>query len=212
MFIIMSIITAILFFTFWISTAKKDKNSPLSKTQIISGLLLLATFAYHIPRSFNYLVSRPPSILIAGYLTLIFIIFTVYAGFKNRSKLTLGVIGTLFLTFTYLITIGWGVMRYQNRVSNITIEEIDITALPDGVFTGSYDVYYIAAEVEVTIESGTITQIELVEHRGERGEEAEVVVDRIIQQQQVAVDAVSGATNSSMVIQQAIQNALESAK
>ncbi|MCI8299875.1 MAG: FMN-binding protein, partial [Lachnospiraceae bacterium] len=45
-----------------------------------------------------------------------------------------------------------------------------------------------------------------------RGSRAEVVVDRIIEEQKIEVDAVSGATNSSTVIKKAVENALTGEK
>lgn len=67
---------------------------------------------------------------------------------------------------------------------------------------------FIYAKVEVTVQAGVITNIDILEHLNERGSRAEVVVDRIIEEQKIEVDAVSGATNSSTVIKKAVENAL----
>ncbi|WP_313562885.1 FMN-binding protein [Ruminiclostridium cellobioparum] len=45
-----------------------------------------------------------------------------------------------------------------------------------------------------------------------RGAKAEAIVDKIISEQSVTVDVISGATNSSKVILKAVENALESQK
>jgi uncharacterized protein with FMN-binding domain len=45
------------------------------------------------------------------------------------------------------------------------------------------------------------------EHRNERGEPAERIANDIIVRQEINVDAVSGATNSSSVIKKAVENA-----
>lgn len=97
---------------------------------------------------------------------------------------------------------------YQKRVNDIQIHGIDTQELADGKYIGSYDVGYIYAEVEVTVQSGKITDIEIIEHRNERGEPAEKIVDEIIKEQSTDVDAVSGATNSSNVIKKAVEEAL----
>ena len=47
-----------------------------------------------------------------------------------------------------------------------------------------------------------------MEHRHERGKAAEKVIEKIIEEQKIDVDAVSGATNSSTVIKKAVENAL----
>ena len=53
-----------------------------------------------------------------------------------------------------------------------------------------------------------IVNNELLEHINERGEKAESIIDKIIEQQSIDVDAVTSATNSSKVIKQAVENAL----
>ena len=47
-----------------------------------------------------------------------------------------------------------------------------------------------------------------MEHRNERGKAAEVIVGNVVATQEINVDAVSGATNSSNVIKKAIENAI----
>ncbi len=54
----------------------------------------------------------------------------------------------------------------------------------------------------------TFTNINILEHRNERGKSAEAVTNRIVEEQTIDVDAVSGATNSSTVIKKAVENAL----
>ena len=66
----------------------------------------------------------------------------------------------------------------------------------------------IYAKVEVTIQNGEITGIRILEHKNEHGQAAEAVVDRIVAEQRIDVDAVSGATNSSTVLKKAVENAL----
>ena len=83
-----------------------------------------------------------------------------------------------------------------------------ISDIPDGVYIGEYDVNVIYAKVEVTVENGEITNIIILEHRNERGKPAEAVINKIVEDQKIDVDAVSGATNSSTVIKKAVENAL----
>ncbi len=79
-------------------------------------------------------------------------------------------------------------------------------------YVGEYDVDFIYAKVEVTVQNGEITNINILEHRHERGKTAEVITDRIVDEQKIDVDAISGATNSSIVIKKAVENALKSRK
>lgn len=117
-----------------------------------------------------------------------------------------------------LIGLVWGIIYlksvadYKQAVKETIFEEINISDISDGVYIGEYDVDFIYAKVEVTVQNGEITNIYILEHRHERGKTAEVITDSIVDEQKIDVDAISGATNSSTVIKKAVENALKSRK
>jgi uncharacterized protein with FMN-binding domain len=127
-------------------------------------------------------------------IVLFVIMFLLLAGFVS---------GILYLK---------SVADYKQAVKETTFEDINISDIPDGVYVGEYDVDFIYAKVEVTVQNGEITNINILEHRHERGKTAEVITDSIIDEQKIDVDAISGATNSSTVIKKAVENALKSRK
>ncbi len=114
----------------------------------------------------------------------------------------------LILAAVYLKSVA----DYKMAVKEITFGNVDISDVPNGVYIGEYDVDFVYAKVEVTVQNGVITNIDILEHKNGRGSPAEVVVDRIVEEQKIEVDAVSGATNSSTVIKKAVENALTGEK
>ena len=110
-----------------------------------------------------------------------------------------------------LIDLVWGIIYlksvadYKQAVKETTFEDINISDIPDGVYVGEYDVDFIYAKVEVTVQNGEITNINILEHRHERGKTAEVITDSIVDEQKIDVDAISGATNSSTVIKKRLR-------
>ena len=91
-------------------------------------------------------------------------------------------------------------------------EPVDHARLKDGTYEGSYRGGPNKASVQVTIRDNNIVNIEILQHQAWRGKKAETaIVERIIAHQSTKVDAVSGATNSSRVIMNAVQNAIEKA-
>ena len=124
----------------------------------------------------------------------------------------------LVIMLLLLIGLVWGIIYlksvtdYKQAVKETTFEEINISDISDGVYIGEYDVNFIYAKVEVTVQNGEITNINILEHRHERGKAAEVITDSIVDEQKIDVDAISGATNSSTVIKKAVENALKSRK
>jgi uncharacterized protein with FMN-binding domain len=99
---------------------------------------------------------------------------------------------------------------YRQAVEEITIGEVDLATIPDGVYTGSAEAVWVGATVEVTVSNHQITAI-FLDHRHGQGEDAEVIPDQVIETQSLQVDLISGVTSSSKVILKAIENALRSA-
>jgi uncharacterized protein with FMN-binding domain len=85
--------------------------------------------------------------------------------------------------------------------------------LMDGVYEGYYKSFPNSALVEVTIEKGKIVQIVITRHNASWiGNQAKgIIVERIIEQQSTSVDVVTGATNTSHVIMNAVHAAVEKA-
>ena len=127
---------------------------------------------------------------------------------------------TVLFVIMFLLLVGFvlgilylkSVSDYKQAVRETTFEDINISDIPDGAYVGEYDVDFIYAKVEVTVQNGEITNINILEHRNERGKTAEVITDSIVDEQKIDVDAISGATNSSTVIKKAVENALKSRK
>jgi len=85
--------------------------------------------------------------------------------------------------------------------------------LKDGVYEGEYRKGINKAVVKVTITDGRIADVELVKHTASWiGNKAnEIIPQGIVEHQSTRIDAVSGATNSSRVIMNAVQMAVEKA-
>ncbi|WP_228727927.1 FMN-binding protein [Fusibacter ferrireducens] len=101
------------------------------------------------------------------------------------------------------------VKAYKAEMSEMTIDSVDFASLEDGVYQGSFDASLVSATVSVKVHSGNITEINLLEHKFERGKPAEAILDTVIHEQSLDVDTVTGATNSSKTILKAMENALK---
>ena len=128
---------------------------------------------------------------------------------KNKKNLlwfaaVLLMIGGIALAI-YLKSVG----DYKRAVAEISFSEVSPSQVADGVYIGECDVDFIYAKVSVVVENGTIRDISILEHKNGRGVSAETIVDTMLEAQSVDVDAVSGATNSSIVLKKAVENALK---
>jgi uncharacterized protein with FMN-binding domain len=115
----------------------------------------------------------------------------------------------MYLAFSALLI---GSMLLGCAETLVTGGRVDHARLKDGSYEGSYRGGPNKASVQVTIKDNNIVDIEILRHQAWRGRVAEAsIVERIIASQSTKVDAVSGATNSSRVIMNAVQNAIEKA-
>jgi uncharacterized protein with FMN-binding domain len=89
-----------------------------------------------------------------------------------------------------------------------SVQELDLTALSDGFYTGAYNVFPIDVIVTVEVSAQKIVDITIDKHVNGQGKPAEVIIDSVISEQSLDVDMISGATYSSKVIIKAIEKAL----
>ncbi len=91
------------------------------------------------------------------------------------------------------------------------VEDIDLSVIPDGTYRGSAQGYRGEVVVEVEFSEGRLVRVEIVEHE-ETPELAEPAIDavtgQIVEDQEIEVDAYSGATATSVAIMEAVMEAV----
>lgn len=179
------------------------------------GIILVVISVFHMITVWPLIGQRPLSMYISG-LVLTGCTFTALLSYLFRDKLKknwlpIYRIASLIILpcIVFHVFIGINSLNAYNRaVDALEIHDMDYSRLADGDYIGEADVGYIYARVIVHIRDKQIESIILAEHRHERGEAAQAIINSIITQQSIEVDAVTGATNSSKVILKAVENAL----
>lgn len=95
----------------------------------------------------------------------------------------------------------------------VTTGAVEAARLKDGVYEGTAKRFPVKATVRVTIKERRITEILVLHHRTSwKGKKPQLLIPkRILATQSTRVDAVSGATVSSVVLMSASQRAIEKA-
>ena len=179
------------------------------------GYALVALSAAHLLLSLKLFYQRPLALYLLGFAMVVFaalasltrVLFRRNAKRGRQLHQLCGLVMAALLAAHILVGIG-SFSEYQREMAAISIAGISAKGLPDGTYEGSCDVGYIKARVNVLVQDGEMTKIDLLEHRNERGAAGEGVLERMLDAETTAVDAVSGATNSSRVIQRAVEDAL----
>ena len=191
-------------------------DGALRKMHKPGGILVIAIIAIHILITLDVWSTRNILIMGSGMVaTLVIILMAV--GYCFREKLgsrwiVLHRRGAVLLTLLILCHIAIyyvDFFSYKSNIASIEITGMDASEVKDGTYQGEYNAGYIYAKVELTVSQGKISEIHILKHDNERGTPAEVIIDRMVEVQNTKVDTVSGATNSSLVIEKAVENALE---
>lgn len=136
---------------------------------------------------------------------------------KKRIKVALIIIGVLVLVLCIGGKIGWSMLEKEHvEAANLPLNNIDFNKLEDGVYIAIYEggIYkWRANKVQVTIKNGKIQQIELISTADSALElsKIEELYQRVIDEQSLQVDTISGATLTSKGYLQGVENALKKA-
>lgn len=130
---------------------------------------------------------------------------------KSKKKrimiLAITVIVALFLVALFFLVIL--PERSYKEIRQMAIHNVDLSSLEDGGYQGEYTYGNYTYEATVQIKDHRIEEI-LVSHgnESEYAKAAEGVLDRVITEQKIDVDVVSGATTTSKALLKAVENAL----
>lgn len=136
---------------------------------------------------------------------------------KERSRMTI-IIPAALVTIAGLV-LGGGILftaGERREAKNLPIAVVDFNNLNDGTYVGEYEggMYkWRANKTEVTVSSGKVTDIKILEHKENRKPEfTNKLYDRVIEAQSLQVDTVSGATLTSKAYLKSVENALKQAQ
>lgn len=96
-----------------------------------------------------------------------------------------------------------------NDVNSIAVLSPNLANISGGMYVGEYSVTPVRVKVEAFVTEHKITDIKLIEHENGLGSKAEKIVNDVISEQSLEVDAVLGATVRSKCILKAVENAIE---
>ena len=131
---------------------------------------------------------------------------------KASSKARRGILPKLLagagIVFAVLLGIIFIVMLTQ-KPEKMEISNMDISSVSDGTYVGRADNGFVKAAVSVEVSDGKLKRINILGHQTLFGRPGEKIIDDIVEQQSLEVDAVSSATYSSDTIRKAVENALK---
>ncbi len=116
-----------------------------------------------------------------------------------------------------LAIVGWvnwsKLEREHQEARSLPLDRVDFNNLKDGVYHGHYEggMYrWRRNDCEVTVASGKVADIKMVTSNdpGMENMDPKMLYERVIKEQSLQVDTISGATLTSKAYLQAVENAL----
>ncbi len=116
----------------------------------------------------------------------------------------------------FAIIVFIGVLAYKSWSAKLVKEaseledvSVDISQVSDGTYEGHSELGPVIVDVKVTVGNGKMTEVVILNHQNGFGKSANVIVEAMVDQNTYEVDAISGATVSSEIIKNAVNDALQ---
>jgi len=153
------------------------------------------------------------STIIEGVAIVLIILISVLKpwGVRNIKRQVKQKTVVMILLPIILICVGYVTINAMtlNKIRNIHIENIDLTKVNDGIYQGEAKAGSYTYKVTVKVDNHKIVNINGVNNRkSPYVTYAEGVFTKIVKQQNLSVDTVSGATTTSKAFMKAAENAL----
>ena len=107
--------------------------------------------------------------------------------------------------------------KEHNEAGNVSYNAIDFANLDDGIYLGVYNggMYeWRSNQIKITVENGQLHNIVLVEAKDYaiNDDERKILFSRVIEEQSLNIDTISGATLTSNAYLKGIEDALKKAE
>ncbi len=126
----------------------------------------------------------------------------------RRSIKIAAVVATFIVVLAVVFAIRMAIMSGRLEAAHRDVATVDLTELADGTYRGEFSDFLVTVKVDVEVTDSRIEAIEIVHQDAGPGYDARETVDRILEAQSPAVEAVTGATGSSRAIMTAVYRAL----
>ena len=183
------------------------------------GILAILLTLLHLVLTHEVWETRADAVVGTGIFTAIGMVAmaVVYYGRKTLGKAWLryhriGSIVVVALLISHMVTYFVDFSSYQSKMASVQVQGMTAKGVADGKYIGECNVGFIYVKVEVTVMGEEIQDIQLLEHKNERGKKAERLIGEMKQKKTTGVDMVSGASYSSRVLTKAVENALKTTK
>lgn len=130
----------------------------------------------------------------------------------DKSKLGSKTIRTVLIVICVILSF---IMYMQRRTRNnlkqaakLPFYNVQPSQVPDGTFHGKVYTKFMHVQLDVSVQGGRLTKIEIVENQGAYGKKVQPLLDEMIAQNNTVVPAIKGDEIGSIVFIACVDDAL----
>ena len=128
----------------------------------------------------------------------------------KKGKKALLIVGIIIVALVAAMAIG--TLNGMSYVRKMTVNPVDLSKISDGVYAGSFKKGRFSYSVEVAVKDHRIQAVKPTDPKQVTSAIIEQIFARIVQDQSVRVDTVSGASLTTKAVSKAAENALNQAR
>ena len=98
--------------------------------------------------------------------------------------------------------------NYYKQAAKLPFYNVQVQDVPDGTYRGKVYTNFMHVQLDVTVNDGKLTAIEIVENEGAYGKKVAPIIDEMIEQNTSVVTAVKGEELASIVFVACVDDAL----
>lgn len=118
------------------------------------------------------------------------------------------VVNFILIVMIFATIFSCAFLEYKKTLRENSVINVDFNQVEDGVYTGWFDARLVNAKVEVTVKDGKVVDLILLQHDHGKGHSGEAILAKVLNDQTLEVNMITGATASSQTILKAIEIAL----
>ena len=128
--------------------------------------------------------------------------------FKFDSKTTRTVLIVICVILTFIMYMQRRTKNYYKQAAKLPFYNIQPEQVQDGTYRGKIYTSFMHVQLDVTVASGKLTAIEIIENEGAYGKKVAPIIDEMIEQNTSVVTAIKGEELASIVFVACVDDAL----
>ena len=127
---------------------------------------------------------------------------------NRNSKILRTILIIICVVLTFIMYMQRRTRNYYKQAAKLPFYNVQVQDVPDGTYRGKVYTNFMHVQLDVTVNDGKLTAIEIVENEGAYGKKVAPIIDEMIEQNTSVVTAVKGEELASIVFVACVDDAL----